>query len=310
MTATGIDAMGALFPIAFGVVDAKNEDNWVWSVQNVRDCMASVNAITFVSDKQKGLLPAVELVFLGCEHAYCMRHLDANLKKKCNNGEFIQLFWVAAYGSTPIDYDNAILGMKAIIPFATDYLLSMSPPSHWATTHFKGKRYGHLISNIAESLNSWLLEAKDKPIISMLDIIRRQLTTWFYACGREGKKVCESLGDMAQFALVANVEKNLEKNLREVGNHARQYRILPSSAMIFEILTSKRTCVVDVCTRSCSCNKWQTFEIPRAHAVAAMLLKKEGVQSYVHKTYTVQAYYDNYSGVISPIVDASEDASD
>ncbi|MCO5576240.1 hypothetical protein L7F22_030049 [Adiantum nelumboides] len=306
LTATGIDAMGALFPIAFGVVDAENEDNWVWFLQNVRDCMASVNAITFVSDKQKGLLQAVELVFTGCEHAYCMRHLDANLKKKCNNGEFIRLFWVAAYASTTIDYDETILGMKAISPVATEYLLSMSPPSHWATTHFKGKRYGHLTSNIAESLNSWLLEARDKPIISMLDIIRRQLTAWFYARGREGKKVYESLGDRAQFALVANVEKNL----REVGNRARQYRILPSSDTVFEILTSKRTCVVDVRTRLCSCNKWQTFEIPCAHAVAAILFKRESVQSYVHKAYTVQAYCDSYCGVINPIVDACEDAND
>ncbi|MCO5575384.1 hypothetical protein L7F22_029184 [Adiantum nelumboides] len=235
-----------------------------------------------------------------------MRHMDANLKKKCNNGEFIRLFWVAAYASTFSDYDEAILGIKAICPVATEYLFSMSPQSHWATTHFKGKRYGHLTSNIAESLNLWLLEARDKPIISMLGIIRRQLTAWFYARGREGKKVCESLGDRAQFALVANVEKNL----REVGNHAWEYRILPSSDMVFEFLTSKRTCVVDVRTRSCSCNKWQAFEIPCAHAVAAILFKRECVQSYVHKAYTVQAYCDSYSGVINPIADACKDASD
>ncbi|MCO5586365.1 hypothetical protein L7F22_040305 [Adiantum nelumboides] len=59
LTATEIDATGALFPIAFGVVDAENEDKWVWFLQNVHDCMTSVITITFVSDKQKGLLPAV-----------------------------------------------------------------------------------------------------------------------------------------------------------------------------------------------------------------------------------------------------------
>ncbi|MCO5560711.1 hypothetical protein L7F22_014329 [Adiantum nelumboides] len=188
LMATGIDAMGALFPIAFCVVDVENEDNWVWFLQNVHDCMTSVNALTFVSNKRKGLLPTVELVFPGCEHAYCMRHLDENFKKKCNNGEFIRLFWVAAYASTTSNYDEAILGMKAISLAAIEYLLSMSPPSHWATTHFKGKHYGHLTSNIAESLNSWLLEPRSKPIISMLDIIHHQLTTWFYAHIREGKK--------------------------------------------------------------------------------------------------------------------------
>ncbi|MCO5557082.1 hypothetical protein L7F22_010638 [Adiantum nelumboides] len=108
LTATRIDAMGAL-------------SNCIWF------------------NKQKGLLPAVELVFPGCEHAYCMRHLDANLKKKCNNGEFIRLFWVAAYASTVAGYEEAIKGMKAINDLATTYLLNTSLPSHWATAYFEGK---------------------------------------------------------------------------------------------------------------------------------------------------------------------------
>ncbi|MCO5566378.1 hypothetical protein L7F22_020055, partial [Adiantum nelumboides] len=116
-----------------------------------------------------------------------------------------------------------------------------------ATTHFTGKRYGHLTSNIAESLNSWLLEARDKPIISMLDIICRHLTAWFYARGRKARRD-------------KPIKSMLEKKLPEVGNRARQYRSLLSSDMVFEILTSKRTCVVNVRTKSCSCNKWQTFE--------------------------------------------------
>ncbi|MCO5554762.1 hypothetical protein L7F22_008296 [Adiantum nelumboides] len=218
LTATWIDAMGALFPIAFGLVDAENEDNWVWFLQNLHENLANVNGLCFISDKQKGLLPAVELVFLGCEYAYCMRHLDANLKKKCNNGEFIRLFWVAAYAITVAGYEETIKGMKAISDLATTYLLNTSPPSHWATAHFKGKRYGHLTSNIAESLNAWLLEARDKPVIAMLDIIRRQLTAWIYARKTEGINAWESLGDRAEFALVSNVEKNL----RDIGNHARQ----------------------------------------------------------------------------------------
>ncbi|MCO5560405.1 hypothetical protein L7F22_014020 [Adiantum nelumboides] len=153
MIATRIDAMGALFPIAFGLADAKNEVIWVWFLQNLHENLADVNGLCFISDKQKGLLPAVEVVFLGCEHAYYMRHLDANLKKKCNNGEFIRLFWVAAYASTIAGYEEAIEGMKAINDLATTNLLNTSPPSHWATTYFKGRRYGHLTSNIIESLH-------------------------------------------------------------------------------------------------------------------------------------------------------------
>ena len=33
LTATGIDAHGQLFPIAFAAVDAENDDNWMWMLQ-------------------------------------------------------------------------------------------------------------------------------------------------------------------------------------------------------------------------------------------------------------------------------------
>ncbi|MCO5564798.1 hypothetical protein L7F22_018466 [Adiantum nelumboides] len=126
-----------------------------------------------------------------------MQHLDANLKKKCNNGDIIYLFWVVAYASIVVDYEEAIKGIKAINDLAITYLLTTSLPSHWAIVYFKGKHYGHLMSNIVESLNAWLLEARDKPMIAMLDIIWHQLTAWIYACKMEGKDAWEYLGDRA-----------------------------------------------------------------------------------------------------------------
>src|SRR6266513_1037456 len=50
---------------------------------------------------------------------------------------------------------------------------------HWVELYFKERRYGYLTSNIAESLNSWLLEAREKPVLAMLEHIRQQLMAWF-----------------------------------------------------------------------------------------------------------------------------------
>ncbi|MCO5561613.1 hypothetical protein L7F22_015234 [Adiantum nelumboides] len=213
LTATGIDAMGALFLIAFGLVDAKHEDNWVWFLQNLHENLANVNGLCFISDKQKGLLSGMELVFPGCEHAYCMRHLDANLKKKCNNGEFIHLFWVAAYASAVVGYEEAIEGMKAINDLATTYLLNTSPPSHWATSYFKGKRYGHLTSNITESLNAWLLEARRNCYVGH----HLASTQSMDLCTQDGGQKC--MGVFRRWSPVC-IGFNVEKNLRDIGNHA------------------------------------------------------------------------------------------
>jgi len=36
-----------------------------------------------------------------------------------------------------------------------------------------------LLNNIAESFNAWVLKARDKPVLTCLETIRRQLMNWF-----------------------------------------------------------------------------------------------------------------------------------
>ena len=36
LAATGIDALGQLFPLAYAVIDAENKENWHWMLQLIR----------------------------------------------------------------------------------------------------------------------------------------------------------------------------------------------------------------------------------------------------------------------------------
>jgi hypothetical protein len=45
--------------------------------------------------------------------------------------------------------------------------------------YFRGKRYGHLTSNIAEAFNAKLLVAWEMPILAMLEEIRQRVMGWF-----------------------------------------------------------------------------------------------------------------------------------
>ena len=50
---------------------------------------------------------------------------------------------------------------------------------NWCEYYFTDNRYGHITLNIAESINAWLLDAREKPILAMLEQIRHQLMDWF-----------------------------------------------------------------------------------------------------------------------------------
>ena len=36
LAATGVDANGSLYPLAYAVVDAENDDNWLWMLRVLR----------------------------------------------------------------------------------------------------------------------------------------------------------------------------------------------------------------------------------------------------------------------------------
>jgi len=236
LAATAIDANGCLFPLAHAVVDAENDDNWLWFLQLLLTVVQSHalqslidKALVFLSDRQKGLLEAVNRVFPGCPHGYCLKHLEANLSKEFKNSKLSEFLWKAASATTQPVFDKALEDMAKIDPKSVPWLLSHAKPEHWVELYFSGRRYGHLTSNIAESLNSWILEARKKPILAMFESIRHQLMVWFDAR--------RTLEDKTTGLLVAKAAEHL---LIVTNNRARRYRSEASiPGVLFEVKSSK-----------------------------------------------------------------------
>jgi MULE transposase domain/MuDR family transposase len=187
LAATAVDARDNLFPLAFAVVSAENDINWDWFLNNLSNALdnhlptsiQASNEIAFLSDRQKGLREAVETRFPGAAHAYCMRHLVDNFTKHFKHKDLIQLLWKAARATTQPEFEEHCSAMRAINTQCVAWLFNNAHPRHWATVYFNGRRYGHFTSNISESLNSWLLHARDMPIQSMLETIREKTMHWF-----------------------------------------------------------------------------------------------------------------------------------
>src|SRR5579859_7110824 len=103
LAATAVDANGSLFPVSYAVVSAENDDNWSWFIDNLHNviqmhaptCLAP-RMLAFISDRRKGLLEAVEKVFPGSPHGYCLRHLYENLHKLFKHKDLRSLLWEAA----------------------------------------------------------------------------------------------------------------------------------------------------------------------------------------------------------------------
>lgn len=292
--ATGFDGDGALFPLAFGVVDEENDDNWMWFLSELHTLLETntenMPRLTILSDRQKGIVEGVEANFPTAFHGFCMRHLSESFRKEFNNTVLVNLLWESANALTVIDFEARVLEIEEISQEAA-YWIRRVPPRLWATAYFEGTRFGHLTANIVESLNSWILEASALPIIQMMESIRRQLMTWF----NERREASMEWGSI----LVPSAERHVSEAL----DRARTYQVLRANEAEFEVISHEGTNIVDIRNRCCLCRGWQLYGLPCAHAVAALLSCRQNVHRFTEGCFTVATYRKAYSQTIHPVPD-------
>ncbi|RYR38816.1 hypothetical protein HN51_028275 [Arachis hypogaea] len=296
LLATGFDGDSALFPLAFGVVDEENDDNWMWFLSELHNLLEinteNMPRLTILSDRLKGIVDGVEANFPTAFHGFCMRHLSDSFRKEFNNTMLGNLLWEAANALTVIEFEAKVLEIEEISQDAA-YWIRRIPPRLWATAYFEGQRFGHLTANIVESLNTWILEASGLPIIQMMECIRRQLMTWFNE-RRETSMQWTSI-------LVPSAERRVAEALE----HARTYQVLRANEAEFEVISHEGTNIVDIRNRCCLCRGWQLYGLPCAHAVAALLSCRQNVHRFTESCFTVATYRKTYSQTIHPIPDKS-----
>ncbi|XP_071938879.1 uncharacterized protein [Coffea arabica] len=292
--ATSFDGDGALFPLAFGVVDEENDDNWMWFLAELHNLLETntenMPRLTILSDRQKSIADAVDANFPTAFHGFCLRHLSESFRKEFNNTVLVNLLWEAANALTLVEFENRINDIEEISQEA-GYWIQRVPPRLWATAHFEGTRFGHLTANIAESLNSWILEASALPLIQMMECVRRQLMTWF----NERRE--------ASMEWTSVLVPSAERRVSEAIERARTYQVLRANEAEFEVISHEGTNIVDIRNRCCMCRGWQLYGLPCAHAVAALLSCRQNVHRFTESCFTIATYRKAYSQTIHPIPD-------
>ncbi|XP_059654328.1 uncharacterized protein LOC132301057 [Cornus florida] len=80
LSAVANDGNGQMFPVAFAVVDSEIKDSWEWFMGELMDAVRPYHGITFISDRQKGLVETFDNMMKRSDHKFCVRHLYENFK--------------------------------------------------------------------------------------------------------------------------------------------------------------------------------------------------------------------------------------
>ncbi|KAL0307892.1 UNVERIFIED_CONTAM: hypothetical protein Sangu_3004900 [Sesamum angustifolium] len=134
LTAVSIYPNNNLYPLAYAVVSGETREAWQWFLELLKGDLHVVrdDVYTFISDKQKQLIPAFEYVFPGADNRFCVRHLHGNMKIAGFRGlAFKKVLWNAAKATTMSEFNYRIEELAKLDPKVVDWL-SDKPPAHWS----------------------------------------------------------------------------------------------------------------------------------------------------------------------------------
>nr|GMC95928.1 uncharacterized protein LOC109185560 [Ipomoea batatas] len=274
LSVVGVDGDNCMFPIAFATVEGELKDSRVWFLQQLDSDFNIANnphAWTIISDKQKGLLPAVEQLFPGVEHRLCIRHMHANFLKDGFTGNVLkQKLWGVCKATTEAEFKRQMEELKLENEKVAEWLAARDP-KHYCRAFFSTfPKSNMLLNNLCESWNSTILSSRDKPLMTMYDKIR------LYLMGRMQK----NRDKMKTYP--HKICPKTSKCLEEAKDKSTRYNTYKSTDNLYQVDDHNfKAFKVDLAQRQCSCRGWDLTGIPCSHVVAAIRKHRESPEDYV-----------------------------
>lgn len=117
LTAIGTDPNDQMCPIAYAVVEGETKETWAWFLDLLVHDLGGTRlckTFTFISDQQKGLLPALNELLEGVDHRFCVRHLYNNFRKSYPGKKLKELMWRAAKATYKNAWEREMNEIKSI----------------------------------------------------------------------------------------------------------------------------------------------------------------------------------------------------
>ncbi|XP_070047313.1 uncharacterized protein [Nicotiana tomentosiformis] len=138
LSCIGKDGKNQMYPVAWAMVEKETKNTWSWFFRCLMHDLQLIESqgeegLTIISEMQKGLVQSVVELMPNAEHRMCARHIWSNSKQKWEGEE----------------------RKKSSGAFFKD----------WSECDY-------VENNMCETFNSWIMSARRKSIITMLEEIR------------------------------------------------------------------------------------------------------------------------------------------
>jgi hypothetical protein len=184
--------------------------------------------------------------------------------------------------------------LKGLSIEAHDYMAAI-PPSAWSRHAFDTIcKSNMLLNNMCESFNAVMKPARDKPILTLMEWMRRYIMQRHHS-KREGLLALED-------GLLPYVKKQFDWAKEAYKGCV----VRVASSTLFEVDFKDQTCLVDLAEKTCTCYRWQLTGLPCHHAYATIMESRGNPEEFVHDYYSRASYAKAYAPIIRPMPGPSD----
>ncbi|XP_052297236.1 uncharacterized protein LOC127902370 [Citrus sinensis] len=251
--------------------------------------------LCFMSDRQKGILNALDKVFPQALKRYCCRYIYANFKEKIHGILLKKPLWQACRSANVSDFRRHMAELNEISPAGHDWLMQILVvcwANHCFLAHTKSN---HVTNNMSEFFNKWIKNYRGMPILRMLEEIRRKMLTLIHIRQQEVLTWQDELPPVVRRKVTR--EKEAARSLIVIFGHNQTFEVMED--------VSKRT-VVDLLGKHCDCNEWDISRLPYEHAICCIDAMRFNVNDYVHSLLKKTSFQNTYSHKLYPVPDESK----
>ncbi|XP_025649566.1 uncharacterized protein [Arachis hypogaea] len=294
LSAVAQDANNHFYVIAYAVVDSETKQSWKWFLQLLQEDIGncSTEEWNFISDQQKGLLPALHEVMPNAHHRNCVRHIWKNFIGKFKDKQLKNIVWACAKSSTDAEFQHHMQRLKRMNEEAWAYLAKFQP-SCWTKSYFSHwPKLDNVTNNMSEVWNAKINHYRGKPILTMLEELRCYLMRRMV----KHKKILSTYTGV----LAPVQQRKLEDLMKDTKFWTAQWTG-DNDRNVFEVQTHSKKVGVNLGRHTCTCNMWQLTGIPCVHALAAIQKRCDRPELYVHPWLKMDAFRATYEHVMKPV---------
>ncbi|XP_059629643.1 uncharacterized protein LOC132272530 [Cornus florida] len=212
-----------------------------------------------------------------------------NFKKKFKGVKLRNEMWNASRALTESVFKYHMQIIKNIDKRAYEWLANV-PPRLWSRHKFEdNSKCDLVVNNLAETWNVNIGDARDKPLITMLEWIRSYL---MHRNQSRRQWIQNQTGLLCP---------TIATDLKNIMDDCRHCSTTKAGDDIFEVYYKGVNEGVNLSNRTCSCREWDVKGIPCIHAIACIISERGQPENYVDSFYHRETYFRTDYHIIYPM---------